>query len=106
MLCQVASVLSDNVRASDLAARVGGDEFVVVLSTTSVADGLRKARKLQRALNILMLYSEAGETPVSVSLGIQSYDGATDLKDVMHRADSAMYAEKRNRKTALVPIST
>jgi diguanylate cyclase (GGDEF)-like protein len=105
-LCQVASALSDNTRLNDLAARVGGDEFVVVLTGTDVAHGLKKARKLQRALNIMSLQTEAGEVPISVSLGIQSYDGETDLMAVLQIADSAMYAEKRRRKPDLIPIAT
>lgn len=102
----VASVLSDNTRVNDIAARVGGDEFVVILTATTVSDGLKKARKLQRALNIMTLQTEAGSVPLSVSLGIQSYDGDTDLNTVLRNADSAMYAEKRRRKPELIPIAT
>lgn len=105
-LCQVATVLSDNTRLNDIAARVGGDEFVVVLTGTNVGDGLKKARKLQRGLNIMSVQTEAGLVPISVSLGIQSYDADTELETVLHNADSAMYAEKRRRKPELVPIST
>lgn len=105
-LKQVANVLSDNTRLNDLAARLGGDEFVVVLTGTTVSDGLRKARKLQRALNIMTLQTEAGAIPVAVSLGIQSYDADTELKTVLQNADSAMYAEKRRRKPELIPIAT
>lgn len=102
----VAGVLSDNTRVNDIAARIGGDEFVVVLTGTTVSDGLRKARKLQRNLNIMSLQTEAGAVPIAVSLGIQSYDRNTGLASILQNADSAMYAEKRRRKPVLIPIAT
>lgn len=102
----VSSNIADNTRLNDLAARVGGDEFVVVLTATSVRNGLAKARTLQNNLDRIHLRDGGRKVPITVSLGIQSYDGTTDLDDILQRADTAMYVEKRARKTALVPIAT
>ncbi|WP_416897415.1 MAG: GGDEF domain-containing protein [Minwuia sp.] len=102
----IASILSDNTRADDIAARIGGDEFVIVLTSTNIRDGLRKAKKLQAQLNSSRVEFGGASVPLSVSFGIQAYDGKTSVNDVLARADKAMYAQKRDRKTQLVAIAT
>lgn len=104
VLQKVAEAISDNVRLEDIVARVGGDEFVVVLTRTSLHDGLRKAKQLQQALNETAVRAGRNIIRMNVSLGIQSYDGRTSIDEVMARADHAMYADKRARKLSLVPI--
>ncbi|WP_417513370.1 GGDEF domain-containing protein [Minwuia sp.] len=105
-LVAVASTLADNTRADDIAARIGGDEFVVVLTAASVHDGFRKARALQSRLNATTIRTGQHTVRLSVSLGIQAYDGKTSVAEVLDRADSAMYAQKRMRKPELIPIAT
>lgn len=104
VLQKVAEIISDNVRLEDIVARVGGDEFVVVLTRTNLSDGLRKAKALQRTLDEAQVQAGRRSIGIKVSLGIQSYDGRTSVIEIMTRADHAMYADKRARKLNLVPI--
>lgn len=109
VLQEVARVLSDNVRANDLVARVGGDEFVVVLSRTTLSNGLKNARRLQRLLDDLCTRTELGQQiRTTASIGIHCYGPDTELGRVMQEADTAMYAEKARRKNmaGLVAINT
>lgn len=104
VLQKVAGIISDHVRLDDIVARVGGDEFVVVLTRTSLRNGLRKAKELQRTLDATEIGKGPDAIRINVSLGIQGYDGRTCLANVMAMADHAMYADKRARKLSLVPI--
>ncbi|TXK64600.1 diguanylate cyclase [Alkalisalibacterium limincola] len=96
ILREVAQRLLDGVRQSDLVARVGGDEFVVLLpgcrdlaGAQTVADGLRARLKPPFAL-------PEGSTELDASIGIACFpaDGATG-EALLAQADRRMYAAKR-----------
>src|SRR5215217_3353928 len=95
MLRAVATVLTRHVRASDLAARVGGDEFALLLWHCSEADAEAKAFALEAAI------AETTANYAGVTLSIGGSAGATMLlphdepADVVERADRAMYARKK-----------
>ena len=102
VLVAFAAVLRDTVRASDMAARVGGDEFLVVLDRLGDA---RQAVAVAVAQRILDRAAQpidlAGTpTPIRASIGVVLTDPRADVAAVRHRADMAMYAAKlsgRNR---------
>ena len=95
VLRQVADRLRTSLRASDTAARVGGDEFVVLLPTVAHAgDALAVGAKLLAALAQDAKYGGRA-VQVSASVGVAHFDGAGETAaQVMHRADLAMYAAK------------
>jgi diguanylate cyclase (GGDEF)-like protein len=90
----VADVLRREVRETDLAVRTGGDEFVVLLPHTTLAEGMAFAHRTSAAIAEL----EPGGVPVTVSIGVASLatrgSGESD-DDLLHRADSAAYKAKR-----------
>ncbi len=96
-------------RASDLAARFGGEEFAVVLPETDAAGALGMAERIRKAVEDLALphgWNSAGPT-VTVSLGVVTRS-ASDLASpdrMVHLADKALYAAKlggRNRVSVAV----
>ena len=91
-LVEVAEVLSSVARheQGSLVARIGGDEFCVVLTDASVEAARRMAR---RASNLL---AELGPPAVTMSSGAASLrSGARDAADLFRAADAAQYAAKR-----------
>jgi diguanylate cyclase (GGDEF)-like protein len=90
----VADVLRREVRETDLAVRTGGDEFVVLLPHTTLAEGMAFAHRTSAAIAEL----EPGGVHVTVSIGVASLaargSGESD-DDLLHRADSAAYRAKR-----------
>lgn len=96
LLQEVAARLSQCVRESDTVARIGGDEFIVLLERISkVEDAARVAEKILEKLNVPMVFADC-EWPIRPSIGIAHYPGnAADLTQLFKYADEAMYQAKK-----------
>lgn len=97
MLRQVSRFLEKSVRESDYVARVGGDEFVIILIRISDENGVSRAKALSRSLNKAYISSGGKMIGVRASCGIQPFDGTEDPRCLLDRADRAMYKTKRAR---------
>ena len=97
ILCEVGRRLQTGLRQIDLVARMGGDEFVVLLPGCSAADATAVAAQLRGHLRAPCVLDD-GPLQLDASIGIASYpgDGAT-AEALVTRADAAMYALKRRR---------
>jgi diguanylate cyclase (GGDEF)-like protein/PAS domain S-box-containing protein len=107
LLRAVAQRLTKCVRQSDTVARIGGDEFVIILETAhQVADAETAAMKVQRAL-AKPFRLDGHEVMASVSIGITFYpENGLDTETLLRAADYAMYMAKReggNRHLSCIP---
>ena len=95
LLKAVATVLNACVRSGDTVSRQGGDEFIIVLSEISQAQGaILVAEKILKALVQPIVLGNLQLT-ITTSLGIAIYpDHGTDVQSLMKNADTAMYAAK------------
>jgi diguanylate cyclase (GGDEF)-like protein len=96
-LRHVARVIRRNVREGDWLARWGGDEFVLSLWDASVfASPEAMLRRINRSLKESPVRLPLGEELVlSVSVGAHRYAGEDDLREMLAKADAAMYEAKR-----------
>lgn len=93
-LIQIARRLTQGVRASDCVARVGGDEFAVLLEhADEITARETAARLMTRVADTHLVYGD-GEVPLSVAIGVASITSADGPEDVLVRADREMYATK------------
>lgn len=98
LLIEVADRLRVCLRASDTAARFGGDEFVVLLHVATAADAVVVADRIIDALDVPVTIS-GREVGVSASIGIAASEaGSLDAGDLLRNADIAMYRAKHNGK--------
>lgn len=100
-LMEIANILKDTYRESDIIARIGGDEFVVLALETKVdADEVLRAR-LQEKLDD---WNDQGNRryQLSVSLGIARYDpeNPCTADELLAQADASMYQQKRSRRNS------
>jgi len=103
VLKAVATMLTRNVRASDTVARVGGDEFALVLWNLGEGDAASKAWALEAAISEAAIDWEAEPLGVGASIGFAMMTADDELPAVMARADQAMYARKAARKGSRLP---
>ena len=95
----LANVLHSTVRLVDLAARLGGEEFAVLLPETGTEGAMILAERIQSAL----AEADHGPVPLTISIGIAALDaGMTAWQEVLTHADEAMYEAKRRGKNRVV----
>jgi diguanylate cyclase (GGDEF)-like protein len=89
-LVRVARVLRHELRESDTAARIGGDELVALLPQTGIAAAAQVAERIRRAVA-----GDPGEPPVTVTIGCAAASGPrSQLGRLLRAADQALYAAK------------
>jgi diguanylate cyclase (GGDEF)-like protein len=95
LLCDLAALLQDCCRETDIVARYGGDEFVVLMPGADEEGAKRVAAKIEA---IVAGHNNAVEPPrrLSVSMGLHCADGR-DIDGLLQEADRRMYAIKRLR---------
>jgi len=102
ILKQVAHRLQDNMRAVDLLARIGGEEFLVAIPNSDLVHARTAAERLRRLVGATPYYvgEDRREVRVTMSVGVSLSDGreATDMVDdlgsMVSAADHALYAAK------------
>lgn len=103
MLRQIASVLTNAVRQSDMAARIGGDEFGVILPACGLDRAALIAEAIRAGVEALKL-NEGNQTySVTASIGVTDIvDSDEAYKDVVARADEGAYAAKAQGRNQVV----
>lgn len=105
VLKSISNFFSKNIRETDVLARYGGDEFLLMLpgSTSDIAKFLLE-RLLSLMNNEVNLNIKDESVAVSVSIGLATHTGMTGfdkLKDVLAAADEALYKSKKQGKNCL-----
>ncbi|MDO8772964.1 MAG: EAL domain-containing protein [Burkholderiaceae bacterium] len=107
-LCGVAEILREHIRKGDLAARIGGDEFSVVLMETGRHGATTVAANLGRALRERVFTAPDGKHfHLTVSIGIATYPvDARNESDLLAGADVAMYRAKEMGKNGACTLDS
>jgi len=98
VLKAVAAALVRRVRTSDIVARMGGDEFAVLLWNVGGAAAAAKAAALEAAVYATPVRWNASTLAVGASAGMTALGALDTPAEVLARADAAMYARKAERK--------
>jgi diguanylate cyclase (GGDEF)-like protein len=106
VLREFAIVLRETTREADVAARWGGEEFVLLLPGTDEAGGAQLAERVRSSLEQRVILASDG-TPVTVtcSLGVASFPAAASSQTLLAAADDALYQAKHAGKNRVETAS-
>ncbi|MEN6409954.1 MAG: diguanylate cyclase [Anaerolineaceae bacterium] len=97
LLRRIADLLRESFRAEDMIARIGGDEFVVILPET---EGQQAQMRLLALRTRLMRENKAADKlspPLDLSIGIATAGTGSQLREAVRHADNGMYQNKRTK---------
>ncbi|MDH5479426.1 MAG: GGDEF domain-containing protein [Nitrosomonas sp.] len=106
VLIKLVSVAKDMLRPSDIVARFGGEEFVILLPDIEMDEAIRVIHRLQKNLaenRSLLVNNES--IPVTFSAGVAIRSFGEHQNSVINRADGALYQAKRDGKNQAVPAA-
>lgn len=98
VLRKLSHSLGDALRETDVPARLGGEEFAVLMPTTALAQALAVAERLRDALaHTPVAIGDEEQIHFTVSIGVTEWQPAdADIDATLHRADEALYRAKHN----------
>jgi two-component system, cell cycle response regulator len=104
VLKNVAILLKNSIRESDVACRYGGEEFVLVLSEVSTDGAGKKAEGIREAvMDLALAIRQKSLGRVSTSIGVAVYpDHGVDMDSLLRAADEALYEAKENGRNCVV----
>jgi diguanylate cyclase (GGDEF)-like protein len=103
LLIMAGKVIGASMRKMDIAARYGGDEFVVLLPETEPTGAYVLAEKIRQGVEELGTRGQGPDIRTSLSIGAVSYpDDGLNADELLINADRAMYVSKRQGKNRVV----
>lgn len=94
-LIHIAHLIQTNIRTTDVAARIGGDEFAIILEEVDERRAVTKADQLADVMNATPCRFGDRTLPVSASIGLTMLCRHDTEEALIERADADMYARKR-----------
>ncbi|WP_437881287.1 GGDEF domain-containing protein [Pseudomonas sp. LRF_L74] len=101
VLKNVANALKGSLRNVDMVFRYGGEEFLVLLSNTSCEAGVMIGERLRVAIEELQHAVENQPIKLSISLGCATLQAGEGAESLLRRADTALYAAKRDGRNRI-----
>jgi diguanylate cyclase (GGDEF)-like protein len=105
MIVHVAMLCDENKRDADVVARVGGEEFAVLLPETDLEDACAVGERLRRLVSTRPLKASGVALPVTVSFGVAEFDATmTGVSDLIKLADRMLYRAKRGGRNRIASV--
>jgi diguanylate cyclase (GGDEF)-like protein/PAS domain S-box-containing protein len=102
LLCQFAERAQGCLRRGDLLARLGGEEFAVLLFESSAEGAVQTAERMRAAIAAEPMTHECEQIPLRVSIGVARIRQADTPESLLARADAALYAAKQSGRNRVV----
>ncbi len=104
LLKVLAKEIEKNSRKADLCARIGGEEFAVIMSETSLPEAVRSAERLRETIATMHeRHPDETERAITVSIGVAVYpDHGGTAKELYKSADDALYVAKQKGRNQVI----
>ncbi len=102
VLCATAQIYADHVRTSDVLARIGGEEFAVLMPGTEREGSQILAERLRHALAETVVDVEGRDVRVTTSIGLAMLERNENFESLFARADAALYTAKHGGRNKVV----
>lgn len=99
VLVEVAFILKNNLRKTDVVGRWGGEEFIVVCPETQLTNATHLAEKLRNKIEDHQ-FSDVEKT-ITASFGVSAYRVDDTVESLIKRVDGALYFSKRNNRNCV-----
>jgi diguanylate cyclase (GGDEF)-like protein len=99
VLEHIGALLRASLRASDLSARMGGDEFIALMPETNLEGALVTSERLLGGVAARPLTVLDQSLAATLSIGVAGAEGCNSLEDLMARADQALFRAKKEGKS-------
>lgn len=105
VICEVADIILRIIRSRDIQARIGGEEFAIILPETDLVGAVELAERIRHAVAELTLESGEGSFTITASFGVSAYSGVNDsIKQLMQSCDEALYQAKHQGRNQVVSV--
>jgi diguanylate cyclase (GGDEF)-like protein len=94
-LRESAALMRRSCRQSDLVARIGGEEFALILPGMTRDDAIEFCESLRAAVGTHDWRALHPELSITISIGLAQWDGSAELEELVHAADAQLYRAKR-----------
>ena len=94
VLCELARRITESARAQDVVARMGGEEFAILISQHDPEEAVRAAERFREAIANLPFQTSAGALEITASFGVSSMTAEASLDDTLKACDQALYRAK------------
>ena len=102
VLKNVAAILSDALRMPDKVGRYGGEEFLIMLPHTNLAQGSKIVERIRASVSKKIFDQGAKKARLTISVGVTQFKPGEDLEQLMSHADKALYDAKKGGRNLVV----
>lgn len=99
VLVEFSNILSNNIRQCDTAARWGGEEFIILLSNTTINEAFKTANKLK---HLIEEYTFPFDLKITASMGLVEYNETYEVDTLIKAADNALYKAKEQGRNKII----
>lgn len=103
VLKQASKIMGENIRNTDLLARIGGEEFIILLPETAIVEAANVGEKIRKAIEDSV---QPYDGKLTVSIGVAEWSKGEKLDDLYKKVDKALYQAKDNGRNQVIKFGS